>query len=419
MKKFIFCLLLPLFILIITAQAWAQRGPITINGKISNEQSSQPIGRASVSINNRGVGTATNEAGLFVLIIPAANLGDTLNISCIGFNTKRIPVAGLKDNQNLNVALQLSNNELLEVTITHYDAIKVLQKAIARIPENNINQSHLLRGFYRMYTFKDDTPLQLSESVFDVFNFGYGDKRADLFRLIKARNEKNTQDFGSLEFGQKPNTIFEQDIVNHLPACGFLNEEGLKRHEFEVTGVVDINGHDAYQLEFKEKAGTAKDTYRGVMYIDTKTYAFVSFDFGLSPGGLKVPAKNNFILKSLIGIGGVGMKITGDRMRVNYQKVNDKWVLSSVEGTDTIAVNGPSPKDNYNAQIKFNYQITTVDTKEKPFESTMGRNESINNYKSSGGDKIWKDYNILLSDYNVDDIVKQIQTINKQKTKAS
>ena len=104
-------------------------------------------------------------------------------------------------------------------------------------------------------------------------------------------------------------------------------------------------------------------------------------------------------------------------MRVNYQQVNNKWVLASVEGTDSIAVSGPSPKDNFNAQIKFNYQITTVDTNEDPFESTMGRNESINNYKSSGGERFWKDYNILLSDYNVDEILKQIQTINK--TKAS
>nr|WP_294791426.1 carboxypeptidase-like regulatory domain-containing protein [uncultured Mucilaginibacter sp.] len=388
---------------------------LIISGKVTNEQSGRPIRRASVSINNKGVGTGTNDAGQFILLIPQANLGDTLSISCIGFDSKRIPVAGLKNDQVVNIALAKSTIELMEVTITHYDAVKVLQKAIAKIPQNNINQPHLLRGFYRMYTFKKDAPLQLSEAVFDVFNFGYGDKRADLFKLIKARNEINDHDFSSLEFGQKPNTIFEQDIVNHLPACGFLNEEGLERHEFDVTGVVDVNGHSAYEVEFKEKAGQTKDTYRGVMYIDTKTYAFIYFDFGLSPAGLKTPAKNNFILKSLIGIGGVGLNMTGDRMRVNYQQVNNKWVLASVEGTDSIAVNGPSPKDNFNAQIKFNYQITTVDTNEDPFESTMGRNESINNYKSSGGERFWKDYNILLSDYNVDDILKQIQTINKKK----
>jgi hypothetical protein len=46
-----------------------------------------------------------------------------------------------------------------------------------------------------MYTSTDSIPLQLSEAVFDVYNFGYGDTHADLFRLVKARNEKNDQEF--------------------------------------------------------------------------------------------------------------------------------------------------------------------------------------------------------------------------------
>ena len=415
MNRSVFYPFVLLLLLVFFNSASAQQR-IIISGKVTNEKSGEAISRASISINNKGIGTGTNDEGRFILLIPQANFNDTLSVSCIGFDSKRIPVADLKNEQVLNITIAKSTIELMEVTITHYNAIKILQKAIARIPENNINQPHLLRGFYRMYTFKKDAPLQLSEAVFDVFNFGYGDKRADLFKLIKARNEKNTRDFSSLEFGQKPNTIFEQDIVNHLPACGFLNEEGLERHEYEVTGLIDIEGRDAFELVFKEKRGETKDTYRGVMYIDTKTYAFISFDYSLSPAGLETPAKNNFVLKSLIGIDGVGLKITGDRMRINYQKVNNKYVLASVEGTDSVAVSGPSAKDNFNAQINFNYQITTVDTKADPFESTMGRNESINNYKSSGGERFWKDYNILLSDYNVDDILKQIQTINKTKT---
>ena len=140
----------------------------------------------------------------------------------------------------------------MEVTITHYDAVKILQKAIARIPENNINQPHLLRGFYRMYTFKKDAPLQLSEAVFDIYNYGYADKHADLFKLIKARNEKNTRDFNSVELGQKPNSIFEDDIINHINVSGFLNDEGLKKHKFEVTGVVDFQGYQAYEIDFQE-----------------------------------------------------------------------------------------------------------------------------------------------------------------------
>src|SRR6201996_1121459 len=200
--------------------ARAQQAGISITGKITGSEDGQPIHRASVSIARKGIGTATNATGMFALLISAANLADTLKISCIGFKTKQLPITGLKDGQDLNIVLEKNTTELKEVTIAYYDAQKIIQKAIDRIAENYINHPHILRGFYRMYTFNDSIPLQLSEAVFDVYNFGYADKRADLFKLIKARNEKNNRDFSLLEFGQKPNTIFEEDIVNHLPACG-------------------------------------------------------------------------------------------------------------------------------------------------------------------------------------------------------
>lgn len=414
MKKKALAISFSLLFSILFQGASAQQAGININGKVVNAENGRPVRQANITIALKGVGTATNASGQFVLIIPTANLADTLQVSRIGYNTLKLPIAGLKNGQTLNLSLTKLVTELNEVTITHYDALKIIQKAITRIPENNINTPHLLRGFYRMYTFKDDAPLQLSEAVFDVFNFGYGDKRADLFKLDKARNEKNTRDFSSLEFGQKPNTIFEQDIVNHLPACNFLNEDGLLKHDFEVNGIVDVNGYKAYQIDFKEKKGAEKDTYRGQFFIDTKTYAFIYFDYGLSPTGLTTPGNSNFVARSLLGIGGVKLGINADHMRVNYQQVGQRWVLASVEGTDTVNVSGPTPKNNFKAQIKFNYQITSVDTKDpEPFSSKIGRNESINNFRSSGGDKFWKDYNILLSDFDTDAIFKQIQAINK------
>jgi hypothetical protein len=411
-----------LFLLLLLAHpVMAQQGNISISGKIISAEDQQPVHRANVSIDRKGVGTATNTAGMFVLIIPAANLADTLKITCIGFKTKQLPIASLKDGDDLNLILEKSTTELKEVTIAYYDAPKIIQKAIDRIPENYINHPHILRGFYRMYTFNDNNPLQLSEAVFDVYNFGYADKRADLFRLIKARNEKNSRDFSSLEFGQKPNSIFEEDIVNHLPACGFLNDKGLAKHQFEVTGVVDIKGYKAYEIAFKEKPGQTKGTYRGRMFIDTKTYAFIYFDFGLSPSGLQDSGPGNFVERSLMKIGGVAIGLTADHSLVSYQQVGNKWVLSDVDGDDMIAVNSEDSKDRFAAHVKYNYQITAVDTTQKePFNSKLGRGANINAYNSNGDEKFWKDYNILLSDYNTEDIFTQLQAINKSsKVKAN
>jgi len=408
--------LIYLWPILLVYPVYAQQGNISISGKVTGFEDGQPVRQASVSINKKGIGTATNAAGLFALMIPAANQADTLKISCIGFKTKQLPITDLKNGEELNIVLEKNTRELKEVTIAYYDAPKIIQKAIDRIPENYLNQPHILRGFYRMYTYSDDNPLQLSEAVFDVYNFGYADTRADLFRLIKARNEKNDRDFSSLEFGQKPNSIFEEDIVNHLHACGFLNKEGLTRHQYYVTGIVDMKGYRVYEIEFKEKPGAGDKTFRGKLYIDTKTYAFVYFDFGSNLDDLQNFGTGNFAERSLMKTGDVDFGLLYDNSKVSYQEVGKKWVLASVEGDDSVTVRSSKLTYDYIAHVKFNYQITAVDTTQKEsFNSKLGRNDDINAYKSNGDEKFWKDYNILLSDYDTEGIFKQIQAINKLK----
>jgi hypothetical protein len=392
---------------------YAQKSDIGINGKITALDDGQPVHRASVSISRKGIGTATNTAGLFVLIIPAANLADSLKISCIGFKTKHLAIANLKNGEELNIVLEKNTTELKEVTVTYYDAAKILKKALDRIPENYINLPHILRGFYRMYAYDKETPLQLSEAVFDVYNFGYADKRADQFRLVKARNEKNDRDF-ALEFQQKPNTIFEKDVVNHIYASGFLNDEGLTRHQFEATGIVDVKGYRAYEIDFKEKKGETDKTFRGKMYIDTKTYAFIYFDFGLSPGGLDNLGSEKFDERALTRTRDADVGVLADNTKVSYQEVGSKWVLSGVEGDDSLSVKSDSLKYKYTTHVKFNYQVTAVDTAQKAsFSTKIARTDNINAYKSNGDEKFWKDYNILLSDYDTEEVFRNIVAINK------
>jgi hypothetical protein len=105
-----------------------------------------------------------------------------------------------------------------------------------------------------------------------------------------------------------------------------------------------------------------------------------------------------------------------DHTQVSYQEVGDKWVLSGVEGNDSLSIVNPQLKYNYKAQVKYNYQITAVDTTEQEsFTAKIGRNDNINAYKSNGDEKFWKDYNIILSDYDVADIFRKIKAINKTK----
>jgi len=417
MKKILSRLLL-LLLLLMVSRVEAQQGGIIISGKISSAGDMQPIHAVTVSIDRKGVGTSTNTSGSFLLIVPSVNVKDTLKVSCIGFKTKFLPIADLKVGVDVNISLEKNTNQLKEVSIEYHDGLKMIQKAIRLIPQNYIDHPHVIRGFYRMYTADKDNPLQLSEAVFDVYNFGYSDKRADMFKLIKARNEKNERDFNLMDLGQKPNSVFEYDIVNHIFASGLLNEDGLQNHDFEVKGTVDVKGYEAYQIEFKDKPGVKDRTFRGRIFIDTKTYAFIYFDFGLSPSGLAEYGLDKFMEHTLMRTGDAKVDFVQDHTEVSYQEVGHKWVLADVKGDDILGIKSEQKKSDIKAHIKFNYQVTAVDTaKDISFSSKLGRNENINSYNSGTGEKFWKDYNILLSDFDAEDVFKRIQEINKLKGK--
>jgi CubicO group peptidase (beta-lactamase class C family) len=412
-KKINLALYTLLFILVAYMARAQQQAYISISGKITDAENHQPIHGVSISIDRKGVGTATNIDGKFALMIPVANFKDTLKVSCIGFKTKYLSIVNLKSGDEHNITLEKNSTQLKEVSVAYHDPLKIIQKAIARIPDNYINHPHITRGFYRMYTSDGKVPLQLSEAVFDVYNFGYGDKRADLFRLIKARDEKNERDFSSIELGQKPNSVFEDDLVNHLYTSGFLSDRGIKKHKYEVMGIVDVKGYEAYEIDFKEKSADDDETFRGRMFIDTQTYAFIDFDFGLSPSGLSHFMFGNFAKRVLMGIAGVKVEMKRDRSKVSYQKVGDRWVLAGVTSDNALYIKSPGLKYDFTANVKFNYQVTAVDTVQTAsFNTKIGRGENINDHDSNDGEEFWKDYNILLADYKTEDIFKQIKAIN-------
>jgi len=404
-----------LLLFLLAQQVLAQSNNVNITGKVVAADSQQPLHAASISINKKGVGTATNKNGQFLLMVSAANLNDTLRISSIGYQTRYLAISGLTNRQLVNIALKPNATELKEVNVAYHDPLQIIQKAIDRIPKNYINHPHITRGFYRMYTAKGTTPLELSEAVFDIYNFGYADKRADLFKLIKARDQKNQRDFHSLELGQKPNTIFNYDVVNHLMSSGFLSDRGLAKHHFEVTDIIDVKGYPAYEITFRENENAGGETYRGKFYVDIKTYAFIYFDYGLSPKAIADAQFGGLSERILTGSDDIRIGLKHDRTAVGYQKVGDKWVLSDVVGNDALDIKAPDLKYNYVATIKFDYQVTSVDTAQnESFNNKLNRHENINDHDSNDGEEYWKDYNTLLSDFKTGDVFKYIKAVNSQ-----
>jgi len=412
--RFHFIPVLFFLIFIFAKVTYAQQGKIIINGKIIGDDK-QPVAYANINIPKKGLGTISNINGDFLFTIPSSSSADSLVITCIGFNTKTIAVLNLivAERPKPTITLSKSNTPLQEVSIAYRDPMKIIQKAIDRIPENYINTPHVIRGFYRETTMKDKTPLQLSEAVFDIFNYGYADKREDLFKLVKARDDKNERDFKGIEVGQKPRGIFNDDIVKRLQTSDILGKDGIKRHSYEVAGIADFKGRPAYEIDFSEKSSTQDRTFRGKVFIDTKSYAFVYFDYSASPETMRQDKVGNFAERMLMKMMGMEIAIKADRDRISYQNVNGKWVLAQDVGDTKLYFKLPARNYDFTADIKFNYIVTAVDTTQTtPFHEKMRSNEHINDHDTNEGEEFWKDYNIILPDFDTEALIKQINAIN-------
>lgn len=384
-----------------------------IQGRVTGTDQ-QPISYATIRLSGKGIGTAANELGQFALRFPITQDVDTLEVSAIGYLSQKVTVHK-EVQENISIVLPVNADTLKQVTVTYRDPLKLIAKAISRIPENYITTPHVLRGFYRQTSVKGDTPLQLSEAVFDIFNYGYADPRQDVFQLVKARDDKNERDFRGIEFGQSPGSIFQDDIVKRVENSDILGKEGMKRHRYAITGVVDHNGRPAYKISFSEKPGEKEHTCRGYFLVDTATYAFVYFDYGMSPTARQAfklgTASQRIIMKML----SVELDVEADRDRISYQRMGNKWVLGGDVGNYKVHIKWPRRRYDYPAVMRFNYVVTSVDTsREVPFTEGMRMGEHINDHDSNEEAVFWKDYNVMLPDRNTETLIRQIHAINQQ-----
>lgn len=104
---------------------------------------------------NRGTHADTN--GNFEIPIKYKEKG-IIKISSIGYRTKEIQLANLKENKTNIIYISASNNYLNEVVIKTSKkkekkilGIQIVKKAIVNILENHPTKSHSYIGYYRDY----------------------------------------------------------------------------------------------------------------------------------------------------------------------------------------------------------------------------------------------------------------------------
>ena len=117
--------------------------------------------------------------------------------------------------------------------------------------------------------------------------------------VIGKRNQDAlySQIFDHFKIEGGPYYCVERDLAKNK--IDFLDKANFYLYDYSFAGVQEYNGRQVYKIEFDQKDKVKKPLYKGELYIDVQSLAFIHFEYGLSPKGLKFATGDLYIRKIL------------------------------------------------------------------------------------------------------------------------
>ena len=420
MKTIIFILFFSLFAFVNYAQDYFK-----VTGIVLDSRTKSTLPFVSVYLSgSKYCGTVSNETGEFILKIPKNTKADSLKISFLGYRTTSISLRDLNSDKNLNkIELQESSIILNEVIAKPINAEELIETAIQKIPENYDIKPIMMNGFYR--EIQQISPLDFktkeftddhyeNEAIFDIYRSPYRDKSTkeaddDYIKLIAWRKKGEVKDslfkeaLGNLK-GTGPNNILNSDPLKDIKSS-FLWKKNREDYIFVLKDITTYDNNRVYVIEFDQADYADEQLYKGTIYIDMASMAFVEIDYMLSPKG----AKYNSLHKTMF----IGLKLNQESEKIVYKKYNDKWNLYFIQSALSLDMTiyntfltkswfkkeWPDREDiTLSINRKHHFVITNVEkinivkfSSNELFESST----ELKDEKNKDRDDIWGKYNFI------------------------
>ena len=372
---------------------------LKVEGVISNENY-VPLPNVSLRIKAQ-MSSATNSEGEFILKFPQTLNKDTLSISCVGFQTLKVPLATVKG--KLRLILKSETVNLAEVAIYSGTPQSIVKKAIQNIPANYAQDPFELVGFYREIAKIDAGYLSFAEASLNILMKGYNhQKNKDFIIVNKERNLKKVGDEVvsnpfKASLNGVPFVILENDLIQNPGAI--LGEHYLSRYDYEITGSSSINGEEAFIITFDQKDNISEALYKGTIVIIKSSYAIASIDFSLSPKGKQyIGSDVPFVLRPLMRLMGYSFQKLNEQLSCRYAKIKNKWYPQFYSISTTHHVKARKQHIDGNLQLSGELFISNVNMKPlKKYDpaNRMPRDYSFNKNAVDYSDDYWGDYNFI------------------------
>lgn len=407
-----------LALLAISFGLYAQQ-PATLSGKVQSALTGEGIPYVNLYIEGTMLGTTSNIQGEYVLNVPAQSISGTLIISSPGYTTARIPLATATEGEHRTITLRPAA-VLLQAVEVRAEKQTIVEAAIAAISRNYDNEPLIMMVFTRALSKREDYPIQASEAAFEIYRGkiqSNSKKTVRQLHISKGRLSRDSAAFRKIHqinIGTTPVNLFRLDFVRE--ASILHNKKELGKHMFTLLGVMQYNDRPAYKIGFDQKDSLKEALYKGVMYIDTASLAFMHIEIGWSDKGMPYLTET-FENKAAAKLLGLHKSRWNFRNIVfDYTHANGKWYPHSVtiQGSFQLI----REKEGLHATLLMDdlFLITEIvkdDVHPFPEDQIARRNQHIEKQYDAYDAEFWKGYNYQLPDPGFKEVFEAIQQRNK------
>lgn len=330
-----------------------------ITGKIIDEETSEPLSFATISLKHKGKGMVTNNNGDFGMKIGSDAFSDTLSVSYLGYMKRELPVRKAFGN-NLTISMKREFISIPEIIIKTQNPLEIIFRALKSISRNYGDTPAAMTGFYREGVMKKSELQTYSEAILQIYKSAYsGTLYGDQIKVYKSRKIENTDKSDTLAIRLKAglSTCLELDGAKNT--FDFLNRETINDYSYRVTDIVTYDEESAYVIDFEQHENIDLPLFKGTVYINTSDFGILNAEFEINPKMIH-KMKNSYITTSSHGF---DTWPTSVRYSVSYRKMDNRYFLNHVRGDLVFTSN--QRKRLFHSQFKVFFELAITDTELK------------------------------------------------------
>lgn len=392
-------------------QVWSQETDSfkEFKGIVINGRTKKSLEFATLSVSNTNISSISNLDGEFLLKVPLENLGESVEISYLGYKKLMMPLSQMKESGN-TIELTESFEKLPDVNIASIDADAVVRKTMENRSQNTLSEPLIVKAFYRESIQKRKTYASLSEAVVDVYRSPISDQSKDYIVLDRARKSTDYRKIDTLVIKLQggPYNNVGMDMVRNREL--FFSNDMFEIYRFKFDKMVNMNNRNVYVIDFEQRGSIVEPFYRGKLYIDSESFGLVKTVFSLNLQNL-TRAKKFFVKKKPLNADVIPLDT---RYIVDYREQGGKWYFnySRIELSFKVKWDKKLFNSIYNISIEMAVTDWSVNTDKTVVRSRdrLRRSVILNDQASGFSDPdFWGERNVIEPDKSIDNAIRKIQ----------